>query len=150
MRRELTENHFIHQTKRSTLLDLAGMKRRSRNVESRISRNLIKPSSAALNLPSVCLRARAIALRMADSAVRPMLTRECAVCRNIKCHPILRTCASRVAAVAFSTDIHFSSNRVCISSIPTGRMQPARRNMALNCMTTTSCWMKKRRGIRPS
>ena len=39
-RRELTENHFIHQAERSTLLDLAGMKRRSRDVKSRISRNL--------------------------------------------------------------------------------------------------------------
>lgn len=39
-RRELTENHFIHQAERSTLLDLAGMKRRSRDVKSWISRNL--------------------------------------------------------------------------------------------------------------
>ena len=39
-RRDLTENHFIDQAKGSMLLDLACMKRRSRYVKSRESRNL--------------------------------------------------------------------------------------------------------------
>ena len=40
LRRELTEHHFIHQAKRSSLLNLAAMKRRSRNVKTRVFRNL--------------------------------------------------------------------------------------------------------------
>ena len=40
LRREFAENHFIHQAEGCTLLDLAGMKRRSCNVKSRISCNL--------------------------------------------------------------------------------------------------------------
>jgi hypothetical protein len=55
---ELTENHFIDQAKRSVLLDLACMKRRSRDVKSRVSRNLDQAQFSGIESPLGLLKGK--------------------------------------------------------------------------------------------
>jgi hypothetical protein len=51
LRPDLTENHFIDQAKRSVLLDLACMKRCSRDVKSRVFRNVDHAQVSSIESP---------------------------------------------------------------------------------------------------
>ena len=66
--RELPENHFIDQAKRSMLLDLACMKRCSRDVKSRVSPNLDQAKFRGIESPFGLLKGKGY--RLAGSRVR--------------------------------------------------------------------------------
>jgi hypothetical protein len=55
---ELTENHFIDQAKRSMLLDLARMKRCSRDVKSWVSHNLDQTQLSGIESPLGLLKGK--------------------------------------------------------------------------------------------
>src|SRR6476469_8454453 len=66
--RGLPENHFIDQAKRSMLLDLACMKRCSRDVKSRVSPNLDQTKFRGIESPLGLLKGKVY--RLAGSRVR--------------------------------------------------------------------------------